>query len=613
MTTSLRLFIYLACFAIALGLLYSAKVILVPIALAVLLSFVLNPAVARLHRWGMGRIAPVILVVTLTMVFLGGIGLGLTLQIKELGEQLPQYHDNIAQKLAALREVGRGNVLERIQETLNGVEQRLKDKQDRKARPPEPVPVHVIPSGFSEYGKFAGSAMETLATAGFVIVLVVFMLIYREDLRDRMIRLIGHGRLLITTRAMDEANQRISRFLVMTLVINASFGLALGTGLFIIGVPYALLWGVMAAVLRFIPFIGSWLVAALVLTFSVAISPGWAQPLLVFALVVALELLANQVLEPLLYGHTTGISPVALIIAAAFWTWLWGPIGLALSTPLTTCLVVLGKYVPHLEFLSILLGDEESLGSEVGFYQRLVARDQDEAVGLIEDYLQAHSAEAVYDDILVPALVLAKRDRARGDLTTDDEQFIYQVTRNILTDFLPSQPVQRVGDEDEIVASQHDGPQVVLLGCPARDEADELALHMFAQLLEMSQSGARIEVLSAKSLAGEMVARIQDDPPALVCIAAIPPDGLAQARYLCKRLRIARPDQKIVIGRWGGLEDNAENIRGRLRDACAGSIATTLIESRSQCLPLIQFAASHQRQQALGPATLESARSEQGA
>ena len=418
-----------------------------------------------------------------------------------------------------------------------------------------------------------------------------------------MIRLIGHSRLLITTRAIDEGSQRISRFLVMTLVINATFGVTLGIGVFAMGVPYALLWGTLATVLRFIPFVGSWLVAALLLTFSVAVCPGWSQPLLVAALVIVLELLANQVMEPLLYGHSTGISPVALIVAAAFWTWLWGPIGLALSAPLTTCLVVLGKYVPQLEFLSILLGDEESLGAEIGFYQRLVAHDQDEAVEVIEDYLEDHAAETVYDDILVPALVLAKRDRIRGELTTEDEQFIYQVTRDILNNILPAQAAQPV--EDESAASEHAGPPVVLLGCPARDEADELALHMFAKLLRTSPSGAQIEVLSAKSLTGEMVARIKDNPPALVCIAALPPDGLAQARYLCKRLHIAVPAQKIVIGRWGGLGENSQHIRGRLLDACAGSIATTLVESRSQCLPLISFAARRCRQEAPAPATLE--------
>ncbi len=463
---SLRPFIYLASFAIVLGLLYSAKVILVPIALAVLLSFVLNPVVTRLQRLGVNRVGSVVLVALLAVLLFGGIGTGLTLQIRELSGQLPQYHENIVRKIAAFREAGKGNILEKVQDAVNVIKQRLAEKQDGKGTAPEPVPVQVVPSGFSEFGKFAGPAAETFATAGLVIVLVVFMLIYREDLRSRMIRLIGHGRLLITTRAIDDANQRISRFLVMQLVINAGFGLALGLGLFLIGVPYALLWAALAAVLRFIPFVGSWLVGALVFVFSVAAFPGWTQPLLVFALFVVLELLTYQVMEPLIFGHSTGITPVALFIAAAFWAWLWGPIGLALSTPLTTCLVVLGKYVPHLEFLGILLGDEGLLDADIGFYQRLLARDQDEAVGLIEDYLQDHPAEAVYDDILVPSLVLAKRDRARGGLTMDDEQFIYRVIRDILDDILPSQAPQPAGDE--ITTTEHGGAQAIVLGCPAR-------------------------------------------------------------------------------------------------------------------------------------------------
>jgi predicted PurR-regulated permease PerM len=472
---SLRPFIYLATFAIALGLLYAAKVILVPIALAVLLAFVLNPLVTRLQRWGVGRTASVVLVALLAVLLCGGIGTGLTLQIKEMGEQLPQYHENIVRKIAALREAGKGNVLEKVQDTVNAVQQRLKEEdQAPRETAPEPIPVQVVPSDVSEFGKFAGPAVETFATAGLVIVLAVFMLIYREDLRSRMIRLIGHGRLLITTRAIDEASQRISRYLVMQLIINAGFGLALGIGLILIGVPYALLWGALVAVLRFIPYVGSWLAGALLLA--------------------------------------------------------------------------------------------------------------------IEDYLHDHPAEAVYDDILVPTLVLAKRDRARGGLTTDDEQFIHQVTRDILNDVLASPPPQPAGGES--TPTEHDGPQAIVLGCPARDEADELALHMFRQLLRISQSRAEIEVLSAKSLAGEMVARIKDAPPALVCIAALPPGGLAQARYLCKRIHSAVPEQRILIGRWGGLPEHAEHTGERLLDACADRVAKTLIESRSQSLPLIQLAAS---------------------
>jgi predicted PurR-regulated permease PerM len=601
--TSLRPFIYLGSLALALGLLYSAKAILVPIALAVLLSFVLNPVVARLHRLGLNRVASVIFVTLLAVFLLGAIGIGLMLQIKELGEQLPQYQENIARKIAAFREAGKGNVLEKVQDTVIVVQQQLKEKQDRKDTTPEPVPVQVVPSNISELGMFVGPAAETFATAGLVMVLVVFMLIYREDLRGRMIQLIGHGRLLVTTRAIDEASQRISRFLVMQLVINAGVGIALGVGLFLIGVPYALLWGALAAAMRFIPYVGSWLVAALLIAFSVAVFPGWTEAFLLFALFVILELLTSQVMEPLLLGHSTGVTPVALLIAAVFWTWLWGPVGLAMSTPLTTCLVVLGKYVPYLEFLSILLGDEGKLDAVIGFYQRLVARDQDEAVGLIEDYLQDHPAETVYDDILVPALVLAKRDRARGELTQDDEQFIYQVTRDILNDILPSQPPQPLGNE--IKLTEHAGPQAIVLGFPARDEADELTLLMFQNLLGMSQSGAEMEVLSVKSLASEMVARITDRPPTLVCIAATPPDGLAQARYLCKRLHSVMPGQKIIIGRWGGQTENSEHIRGRLLDACADQVSTTLIESRSQCLPLIQFATNNRQQTVPANATPE--------
>ena len=523
--------------------LYLAQKILIPLALAVLLAFILAPVVDVLHRRGLWRVPSVLLVVVLSLLLVGGIGLALTFQLKSLAADLPQYQKNIAQKIAGLRNVGQGTLWQDLQDMVKEItEDMSKADQIKEGGPPEPRIVRVESSNFPMFERAAGQAVEFLASAGLVVVLVVFMLIRREDLRNRLVRLVAHGRLITTTRAFEEGARRLSRFLLMQLVVNASFGLAVGVGLALIRVPYPLLWGFLAATLRFLPYVGSLLTTVLLVLFSVAVFTGWMQPILVLALLGVLELSTANVVEPLLFGHSTGVSPIALLAAAAFWTWLWGPIGLVLSTPLTACLVVLGRFVPHLEFLGVLLGDEPALDPEVTYYQRLLARSgRSDRLG--RGISSEPPQETVYDTVLLPALVLAKRDRESGALTLDDEQFIVQVTRDIVNDFIS--PHQRNPPEiDETPPTEANGPapvQVQVFGCPARDQEDELAMHMFRQLLASSK--CRMEVISATTLTGEVVSRVQKERPAVVCIGALPPGGLAQTRYLCMRLRtVPRPE-----------------------------------------------------------------------
>jgi hypothetical protein len=411
------------------------------------------------------------------------------------------------------------------------------------------------------------------------------MLIQREELRNRLIQLIGQGRLIHTTRAFEEAARGLSRFLLMQFVVNAGFGLTLGLGLFLIGVPYPLLWAILAATLRFVPYVGTWLAIGLMLLFSVAVTPTWTLPLLVLAFVVVLELSTVYVVEPLLFGHSTGVSPIALVVAAAFWTWLWGPIGLVLSTPLTACLVVLGRYVPRLEFLGVLLGARSVMDPEFTYYQRLLARDQDEATDVINVYLRSHPPETVCDAVLVPALVLAKRDRDAGELSPDDERFIFQVTRAILDDleFAPPIPAGSVEATPE-VSAELPGQKVLVLACPACDEADELALRMLRRLLDPDRY--QTEVLSGQDDRSDGHFADLGECPDVVCVSALPPGGLAQARYLCKRLRASFPHQKIVVIRWG-LPDNAGQRREELLAAGADLVAITLLEARTQVAPLV--------------------------
>jgi hypothetical protein len=393
-----------------------------------------------------------------------------------------------------------------------------------------------------------------------------------------------------TTKALDDASQRISRYLLMQASINGSFGLLFGLGLFFLGVPYAVLWGFLAAVLRFIPYVGTLLAAALPILLSLAVFPGWTQPLLASGLFVGLELATNSVLEPWLYGHSTGISQVALLVAVLFWTWLWGPVGLLLATPLTVCLSVLGTYVPSLAFLGVVLSDEEVEGLNT-YYQRLVARDQDEAVAIVEAALQAQPLVEVYDTVLVPALSYAKQDRERAILTAEEVQGMVQATGEIVEDLTTHLP--QAGPEAS-AAGEHSPPAplepVYLLGCPARDDIDALALRMFQQVCDPTRYA--LELLTPGLLTAEVVAQVAQTHPALLCIGTVAPGGVAHLRYLCKQLRAQCPDLRLVVGHWG-VTDNLEEIVARLRADGVEQVGTTLQDTRDQVMQVSQLLASH--------------------
>jgi predicted PurR-regulated permease PerM len=577
--------IMLGGIVLATATLYWAQKILIPVALAVLLTFVLNPIVAVVQRRGLPRVLSVILIACLSFLLLGGIGFGLTLQLKWLAVELPNYKENVAKKLCDMREVGHGRWLLDLEEMLIEPEIDPKAEKPTKAGPDEPLTVRVQPANAFALDRVAAPTAEFLATACLVVVLVVFMLIQREELRNRLVQLIGPGRLIHTTRAFEEAARSLSRFLLMQFVVNAGFGLILGLGLFCLEMPYPLLWGILAATLRFVPFVGTWLATGLILLFSVAVTPDWTLPVLVLTFVVVLELSTAYLIEPWLFGHSTGVSPIALVVAAAFWLWLWGPIGLVLSTPLTACLVVLGRHVPRLEFLGVLLGAKSVMDPEFTYYQRLLARDQDEATDVVNVYLRTHPPETLFDAVLVPALVLAKRDRDSGELSPDDERFIFKATRDILDD-LDLAPPATAGSVEPTADLPAEPPRqkILVLACPACDEADELALRMLRQLLDLDRY--QIKVLSGQDDRSDGHFKELGENPAVIFVGVLPPGGLAQARYLCKRLRASFPHQKIVVIRWG-LSENAGQRREELLAAGADLVAITLQEARDQIVPVV--------------------------
>jgi predicted PurR-regulated permease PerM len=577
-TEALRRVFMLATFVAVVALLWWAQRVLVPLALAVLLAFVLRPVVAALERRRLPRVAAVLLVVCLAFLLVGAVGWTVVRELDDLSRQLAGHADQVAAKLERLTGSEKGT-FGRALDTARTIGREVKGE---RAAPAPPAPFELGGRGLTTWlPKVAQPVLETGADLALMVVLTVFILVQREEVRDRLIRLVGRGRLTTTTRALEETTHRLSRYLALLCLLNLGFGIAVGVGLALIGVPYAPLWGFLAASLRFLPYLGVWVAALFPLALSVAVAPGWAQPAGVILLFVALQVLYYHFLEPVLYGQSVGVLPLGLLIAAAFWFWLWGPVGLLLSTPLTICLVVLGKYVPPLKFLDVLLGAEPGLDLTFHYYQRLVAHDQDEAAELVHEYLQHRPLEALYDEVLLPALVLAGRDHERKELSADDADFLVHATRQIVEDQDPLPPVDNLAPADGC------GKRLVLARA-AHAEADELALAMFRQLLEAL--GCEVDLQSSRVLASEVLRHAEESCPFLVVLAAVPPGGLSQVQYLCRRLRRRCPRTRILVGRWG-QEGHAEETRARLRQAGADLVGTSLRESRDQVIALIHAGA----------------------
>jgi predicted PurR-regulated permease PerM len=576
--------------------LYWAQAVLVPLALAMLISFVLSRPVTFLQRW-IGRIAAVLVVVLLVFTVLGLGTWGAATQVSHLAEDLPRYRENIRQKISDIRGVSRGGSVEQVQQTV-------KEIQEQIAAPPAPSgnarePVIVQPqsvTSLTDFPSWLGPALGPLSTAGFVVALVIFMLLEREELRGRVFSLVGRGHLAVTTKAFDEAASRVSRQLLMQTLVNAIYGAAIGAGLWWIGVPYPLLWAALGAALRFIPYLGPIAAAAGPILISLAALSGWTKPLSVVGLFVVLELFTNLVLETVLYAGAAGVSQVALLVAVGTWTWLWGSMGLLLATPLTVCLVVLGKHVPGFEFLSTLMADSPALSPDVSYYQRLLARDQSEASEIVQRHLASQPMETVYDALMLPAFNYAERDRIEGRLSEEEEQTIVEQTRELLGDverFQRTSPAREAPDEKAAIPSIEDTESrtpVDVLGYPANGQADAIALQMLAQLVD--GDAIRLDVTSVRLLSSEVIDLVRTSGARIICIADLPPSPPSKTRYLVRKLRSAVPEVKILVGRWAPAE-LADDDRSTLTDDGAHQVATTLLETRDQ----LRAFGTHERQQ----------------
>jgi predicted PurR-regulated permease PerM len=573
--------------------LYWAQAVLVPVALAILLSFVLTPPVNWLRKW-CGHVPAVLIVVLLVFAGVLLAGYSLAREMTNIANDLPGYRANIRQKIADVRGAEKGGSVEKIQRTIDDIRSELAKSDTTRGTIGQPVVI--VPeqvAGWWGFPSWISPLVGPLGTAGLVIVLTIFMLIERQDLRARLIRLFGHGHLAITTRAFDEAASRVSRQLLMQSLVNLVYGIGAGIGLWLIGVPYALLWAALAAVLRFIPYVGPFLGAGAPIVLSLAALPGWLRPLMVAGLFVGLEMFTNLVLETILYAGAAGVSQVALLIAVAFWTWLWGPFGLLMATPLTVCLVVLGKHVNGLEMLATLMADEPALAPDQAYYQRLLARDQGEAWDLVERHLSGNTPDTVYDALLLPALNYAERDRYDDRLTTDTEDAVVAATRELLTDTTAALRATRAAHAVEVSEVQQAARQLTstsVLGYAANDGADDLALRMLEQLVESLPM--TLEISPVRMLSSEVVAYVRDHAIPIVCIADLPPSPPSKTRYLVRKLRAALPDVAILVGRWAPPELSDDDPQALL-DAGATHVSSTLIEAAAELQRLMPHVASH--------------------
>jgi predicted PurR-regulated permease PerM len=565
--------------AILVAALFYGREVLMPFALALLLSFLVAPLVRRLQRWNIPRLPAVFAVVVLSFLLIGVIGWFVTTQLVDLAGRLPQYQENIHSKLLALHAPG-GGLLDKTSIMVRQLSQDVNGSTPSTSLAKTgsgPVPVVVQAperTAFDMLRDLAGSVIGPLGTAAVVIILVIFMLIQFEDLRDRFIGLIGTGRLHATMTALDDAGGRIGRYLSMQILVNVSYGIPIAIGLHFIGLPNPLLWGVLAGILRFVPYIGPAIGAAMPALIAFAVDPGWSMVLMTLALFLTLELLIANVLEPWLYGHSAGLSALTIVGAALFWTLIWGPIGLLLSTPLTVCLVVLGRHVPEAEFLSVVLGNEQALPSEARFYQRMLAMDQDEAEEVAQEFLTTGSLADLYDRLLVPALSLAEGDRNRGALDDAQKRFFIENTRALVERLPHVAPAEEAGAE--VTAG-------IVAIVPAHDESDELAGAMLAQLL--AQAGATGLVLPSNALIDDQLGTVAALNAPVVCISAVPPSALMHAAYACKRIRTKCPDVRIVVGLWS-LGADVARLRARLPDDLATDLIISLKEGTARLTAL---------------------------
>lgn len=572
-------------FVMTVATLYFGREVLIPITLALLLAFVLAPLVGLLRHLRIGRVPSVLLAVLLAVGLVLALGGVIGSQLAELTTKLPQYAETVENKVATVRRVTVRRISALTEKIGNRAEAPAAEVPEgpKAPAPPQAAPAapDALPSTSSPLElaqRYLSPVLSPLATFGIVFIVAIFALLQQEDLRDRVIRLFGTKDLHRATVAIDDGGRRLSRYFLTQLCVNTGFGCLIGIGLFFIGVPNPVLWAILSALLRFVPYVGALISALLPVALAAAVAPGWSMPLWTLGLFLVAEGVTGQAIEPLVYGHSTGLSPFSVIVAAIFWSWVWGPIGLILSTPLTLCLVVLGRHVDRMEFLDVLLGDTPALTPMENFYQRLLAGDPDEVLEEAERTLKQRSLSTYYDEVALKGLQLAAKDSQRGVLTHGQLEHVKRIIKALVHDLAghddvvpkakPTQPDETAlapapgrrelpnnpapdgtapAGADLPPAWRGEAPILCLSG---RGPLDEAASTMLAQLLGKHGMGARLTPYEAASR--ERVDMLDVGGVAMVCISYLDIAGTpAHLRYLMQRLRQKLPKgTPILVGLW---------------------------------------------------------------
>ncbi len=589
-TTSTNRFITFATFVLVIAVLRVADDVMIPIALAFLLAFLLSPLVVRLTRWKLPRNLAITLTAGLAFVAIGLAAWQITNQAVALVGELPGYEKNLHRKISTLKQPQISGTLSRAFTTLGQMWTELQATAsstptattNESAARIQAIQVKATDrTPFELAGQIIGQLFRPLGTAVIVMVFVVAILFQREDLRSRFIRVVSGGHLNIATEAVDDAAQRVSRYLLAQLLVNTCFGITIGLGLWAISVPHAPLWGLLATILRFIPFLGPVIAGSFPIVLSIAVDPGWTMLFWTAGLFVAAELITANVVEVLFYGTKTGISTLALLVAAVFWSWLWGIAGLFLSTPVTVCLLVLGQYVTGLKFLSVLLGSEPPLRPSAQFYQTMLSMNQEEMFDIATDYVGQHSITAFYDDVFVPALLMSEVDRHNGVLAEVRQKFIIESGRELIDELGQRSDATRIREglpSGDFSAAARMSFVPTIIGVPARDEADELVGLMLAHLLR--ENGLTVNVVSAAAQPETYQDLLKPDG-ITAFVSALPPSTLSAAGRACRRIKQENSSAKVLVGVWSS-EAKPDELKRRLEPAGVDEIVTRLSEATVQ-------------------------------
>ncbi|MCU1323143.1 MAG: transport protein [Acidobacteriaceae bacterium] len=576
-------------FAVIILTLFFAKALLIPLALALTLAFLLAPAVGWLERMRIPRVASVAIVGAVTLVGVLGVGYVVSRQLINVAQTLPAYQANLHAKVAALHSPAEQSV-EKALSAVEGIGSEFTtDSGPATPGVPTPsakaLPVRVVDPGESQIEadfEFLMRFLRPVGAIGIVGVFTIYMLVKREELRHRLLQLAGIGHINLMTQALQDAATRISEYLVMQFAVNACYGLLFGSGLFLIGVPNATLWGVIAGLLRIVPYVGTLTGLLLPLVVSISVSASWWPPVLVLGLFLVLEVAVTNIVEPWLYSSRTGISSLALLASAIFWALLWGWPGLVLSTPLTVCMVVLGRYIPQMSFLNTLLGSEAELSAEAHFYERLLAMDQEEARAIVHRYLTEKSLVELYDCVLIPTLSLAEQDRYKGLLDEVRSNFLLLCVRELVTELAEYRETKGVSDDSGIrsgAARRKERKELAVVCVSTSEFADDLTTLMLAQLME--RAGHPTVMMSAGALSTEVLAGLAAEPATMIFISALPPFALSQAKATCQRIRRVLEHNRIAVGLWNSDEE-AERVMERMRNGRPDVVIHTMAQALQQ-------------------------------